>query len=304
MNPLMAPTMITTGLGVGNVKQPTKKSTNSSGEWFVPAIADAESFIKNLENTVKEGLGKLSNTPTVSPSQIAASQQSSRVANLRNQIRGNAGTIEDIYNALFGDLDALVNSRRGEIDRLAGKSIEDLTQKYVSSIPGIESSYAALGAGDSTDNTYAKVDAKAGFEKAADEVGEQKNKDLTALGLYDQETKAGFNADRDALRRIISRLDETENEGDLADARNTIENKIDSARANRASLKTDGALRGDLNNATSGLSTRADSIKSSLDAILNSSLSGTTKEAARQAVTNSAGLTDEEKNQLTANRGY
>lgn len=238
-----------------------------------------------------------------SAAELAARAQQAKIANLRGGIRGYQGEVDSIYNQLFGDLDTLIRSRAEEIDRTAGENINKLTDKYTGSIPGIESSYAALGAGDSTDNTYAKVDAKKGYESSVEEVGKQKAKDQATLGEYDQTTRANWGADRDALSRIFSRLDETENEQDLVQTRNDVENKLGTAKASRASLMTDQGLQGKIKGATDSAS-RIGSIQGSLDNILQSALSGAVKDAAVAAVGQSAGLTDEEKNQIKANSGY
>lgn len=239
----------------------------------------------------------------LSAADIAAQKQAAKIAGLRGDIRGYQDDVDSVYNQLFADLDTLIRSRAEEIDKTAGENIGKLTDQYVGSIPKIESSYASLGAGDSTDNTYAKVDAKTGYDGSVKEVGKQKEKDQTTLGEYDQTTRAGWGADREALNRIFGRLDETENEQDLVNTRNEVENKLGTAKATRASLMTDKGLKGAIADKTNGAS-RFDSIQGSLDAVLNSSLSGAVKEAAIQAIGQSAGLSDEEKNQIKANSGY
>lgn len=259
----------------------------------------------NVEQPQVGGGGGNTNTPTPQPSaaDIAAARAAERAGKLRGEIRGYQPQIEEIYNQLFADLDMLIKSRSKDIDASAGDNINKLTESYVGAIPRIESSYAALGAGDSTDNTYAKVDAKKGFEDSTAEVGKQKQKDLSTLGEYDQTTRAGWGADRDALNRIFGRLDETENEQDLANSRNEVENKLGTAKASRASLMTDDGLRGKIAGATDPTS-RMQSIQASLDALLNGSMSGGVKDAAFAAVGKSAGLSEEEKNQIKANSGY
>jgi len=234
---------------------------------------------------------------------LAARAAAARTNELRGQVRGYQGDVDSIYNQLFSDLDLLIQSRAGEIDRTAGDSINKLTEKYTGAIPGIESSYAALGAGDSTDSTYAKVDAKKGYEDSLEDVGEQKAKDQATLGSYDETTRANFGADRDALARIFARLDETDNDQDLVDARNAVETKLGTARASKASLMTDEGLKGKIKGATDS-SSRVGSIQSSLDNVLNSTLSGAVKQAAIAAAGTSAGLTDEEKNQIKANNAF
>ena len=234
---------------------------------------------------------------------IAQAKKAKLVGKLRNETRGYAPEVNKIYDQLFADIDTLLNSRRKDIEETSGRSIGDLTKKYVSSIPGIENSYSAVGAGDSTWAGDSKDDAKEGFESSVKQVGDQKSKDLAALSQYGEETKAGWNADREALNRIFSRLDETDNENDLAAGRNTVETKLAGAKANRATLMTDEGLKGKINAGTDS-SSRLAGIQSSLDSILNSSMANSVKDAAVQAVGQSAGLSDAEKDQIKRNSAY
>lgn len=85
--------------------------------------------------------------------------------------------------------------------------------------------------------------------------------------------------------------------------RNKVETQLDGAKATRSKLKTDDTLKKDIAARTDG-SSRMGSIQDSLNSILNSSLASGVKEAAQAAVGQSAGLTDEEKNQIKQNNPY
>lgn len=259
----------------------------------------------SVDNAAKAAPSKSPGSTYTAPSyaDIQAAKKAKLVGKLRNETRGYAPEVNTIYDQLFADIDTLLNSRRKDIEETSGRSIGDLTKKYVSSIPGIENSYSAVGAGDSTWAGDSKDDAKEGFESSVKQVGDQKGKDLAALSQYGEETKAGWNADREALNRIFSRLDETDNENDLAAGRNTVETKLAGAKANRATLMTDEGLKGKINAGTDS-SSRLAGIQSSLDSILNSSMANSVKDAAVQAVGQSAGLSDAEKDQIKRNSAY
>ena len=85
--------------------------------------------------------------------------------------------------------------------------------------------------------------------------------------------------------------------------RNKVETQLDGAKATRSKLKTDDTLKKDIVARTDS-SSRMGSIQDSLNSILNSSLASGVKEAAQAAVGQSAGLTDEEKNQIKQNNPY
>lgn len=233
----------------------------------------------------------------VDPAAAAEAAEAARVATLRGDIQGRRNAVLAAYEALFGDIDQLAKSQAGEIEKKAGQNINELTQSYTSSIPQIQSSYSAVGAGDSTDTRDAKITAKTGYDKSVSEVGENKSDDLAKVGQYVNENKANWMADKDSILRLIGRVGETEDVGDLNEARNTVENKLGTLGATRATLGTEQGARGKLSEITDD-GGRFAAIKDSLDNIVNSSLSGGVKAAAVQAVSDSAGLTSEDKQKI------
>jgi len=235
----------------------------------------------------------------------ATAQEAARmnkVRGLRDEILGKRGNVMSAYDALFGDLDNLVRSKAGDIEKATGENIGKLTEQYTASIPKIRGSYDALGAGDSTDTRDANIGAKKGYDDSVAEVGKQKQSDLAKVGQYEAETKAGWNADKDSIMRLLNRVNETEDEGDLREARNQIEDKVGEAGASRAKLSTDEGARGRLSAITADAG-RFDAIKSSLDNIVNSNLGGDVKSGAVQAVLNSADVSDEDKEKVKLQYG-
>lgn len=254
------------------------------------------------ENGIATGANTANGSFTSDPTVLAQRQALARVQKLRGDIKGRAPELEAAFNALFGDMDNLARDKSAEIERKAGENINDLTGQYTASIPGIESSYAALGAGDSTDTRDAKISAKTGYEKSVKQVGDNKDADLAKVGQYANESKAKWSADKDSMLRLISRVDETENEGDLNTARNEVENKLGTLNADRATLTTDAGARGKLSEITKD-GGRYEAAKAALDNVLKSSLSGGVKQAAVEAISNSADLDDEDKQRIKLEYG-
>lgn len=257
------------------------------------------------EGNLVSGGGSIGGGSASAAQIMAAQQEAERMAQvraLRDAISGRRGDVESAYKLLFGDLDRLARDRASDVERTAGENINKLTEQYTASLPGIESSYAALGAGDSTDTRDAKIGAKTGYESGVKEVGKNKESDLAKIGNYVGETKAGFDADRASILRMIGRVGDTEDLGDLRAARNSVEDKLDSAKAGRAKLNTDEGARGQLSKITDDAG-RFDSIKAALDNVMNSSMSGGVKAAAVQAISNSSDLTDEDKQKIKLQYG-
>lgn len=218
---------------------------------------------------------------------------------LIQEILAKRAVVDQAYKALFGDIDAVARERAKEIESTAGENVNKLTDQYLASIPGIDNSYAAVGSFDSTYKGDARKGADDAFKSSTAEVGKNKEADLAKVGSYVSENKAKYGAEKDSILKMIDRANETTDEGDLREARNQIESSLAGTNAARGALKTDEGARGELSKITAD-NGRFESIKDSLDKVMQSSLSGAVKSAAVQAVTSSSDLSDEEKNKVKA----
>lgn len=223
-------------------------------------------------------------------------------AQLRGELKGKGAEIENIYNSLFGDLDNLVRTRDAELETEYGGQFKKAADTYAAAIPQIETSYAAIGSADSTDNADAKTGAKKGFDETNATIGKNKASDKAKLGQYSTEQRAKFTADRDSAKRNVERADATDDAGALRQMRNDVETNIGAANVTRATLGTDAGARGEVSRLTSD-SGRFQEAMNALDSIVKSSMSGAVKEAAVKAVTDSAGLSDEEKKKVQETYG-
>lgn len=254
------------------------------------------------DNTISDvgyGDAAAATTPTkLTASQIAASKASKT----RGDIRNRGAELNAIYNALFGDLDTLLKARSGELETQYGKQFEDAAKSYASSIPTIQNSYAAIGAADSTDTSDAKDNAKDAFDTTNRTIGENKTKDLTAVGQYGREQRAKIQADQDALNYNLGQLDSTTDQGALDSMRGDVESRIGSANTTRATLGTDGTARNELSALTAD-NGRFESASNALDSLLKSSMSGAVKQAAVKSIVDNAGLSDDDKQKINMQYG-
>jgi hypothetical protein len=225
-----------------------------------------------------------------------------QVSAIRNDTKARGADLNAIYDELFGTLDNLARDRAGQVEKDYGDQFGAAAKQYTDSVPMIENSYASIGSGDSTDKTYAKNTAKEGFETTNKGIQKNKDADLTKIGSFVNEQKGKYNADRDSGNRLVSRVDETDDLGDLRSARNSVEDKIGSLKAEEATLGTDAGARGTLS-AITGDAGRKDELMTALDQIIKSSLSGGVKQAAVKSVVDSGGLSDEDKKKVQAQYG-
>lgn len=222
--------------------------------------------------------------------------------NFKTQIAGKAGDVESAYGALFGDLNNLIISRDSELETQYGDQFKKAGEQYAGAIPEIETSYASIGAGDSTDNTYAKNKAKKGFDDTTETIGKNKESDKAKLGQYKKENEAKFTADRDAARKVIADAGSTSDVDALRSGKNSLDSNLSATGVTRATLGTDGTAKKAVSDLTKD-GGRFESAVNALDSIIQSSLSGSVKEAAVKSITDNAGLTDEEKEKINVQYG-
>lgn len=240
---------------------------------------------------------------SVSAAERARLAEEERMRNqLRSEITARGADVDSIYNQLFSDLDTLLRDRDAQLEEQYGTQLATATEQYTSAIPEIETSYAAIGASDSTDTSDAKTRAKKGFDETSRTIGENKKTDKTKLGQYGSEQRAKFTTDREAAQRNVGRAGETTDVDALRAMRNDLETNIGSAQNTRATLQTDAGARGEISRLT-GDAGRFEAATNALDNIIKSSMSGAVKQAAVEAITNSAGLSDDEKKKVQQQYG-
>lgn len=277
----------------------------SAGDAAKKANAAAIKASSQKKQTQKAAAAAAASTPSSSGYSFsgggAAADPDDAMRNtLKAAIKGKAGAIEAIYNALFGDLDNLVRTRDAELTTQYGGQRTKATEQYTDALPEIDQSYASIGSYDSTQRGDSRGKAKKGYEDTLTTIGQNEKADRDKLGAYRAEQAAKFTADRDSARRNIGRVDETTDVGALRGLRNDLESNLDTAGVTRASLGTNGSQT--LQQLT-GDNGRAEAATNALDSIIKSSLGSDVKAAAVKAVVDSAGLSDEDKKKVQATYG-
>lgn len=219
------------------------------------------------------------------------------IAATRGQIHARASDIMHAYDALFGQLDAILKDKAAKTESDYGDQFATTSKNYTDSIPEIQKSYAAIGSGDSTDQSDAKDKAHEGFVSANQTIQKNKDTDLAAIGNYGATQRSKYGADRDSVNRLVSRSDADASLASLQGAQGDLDNKLGSIQADTGALTTDSGARGQLSALTAD-NGRFDSVRQALDTVVKSSMSGSVKQAAVQAVVDSAGLSDLDKQKV------
>jgi hypothetical protein len=271
-------------------------SGHRSGSFAATRIADPNPQQPAAQNTGGGGGGGGGySAPAVDPD---AAQRNA----LKSRIGGRGGEIEAAYAALFGDLEGLLRSRDSELESQYGDQLKKASETYTGALPEIEGSYAAIGAGDSTDQSDSKTKAKKGFEDTTKTIGSNKQKDKAALGQYGNEQRAKFSADKDSAMRAINSAAETTDVSALRGLDNDLSGNLSQTGVTRATLGTDAGARGAITALTND-NGRYDAAINALDSIIKSSMSGAVKSAAVEAITSAGGLNDTEKKKIQEQYG-
>lgn len=307
----------------GQLNDPYKASSGGSSSSGFPIPLGWVGDVKNaLSGAAKVGSNALNQAIAVSNKRTqssgggggsrgpsAADKAAAKEAAERNALRAEAtARVQEMlsaYDGLFGGLDTLLRDRAKTVESDYGEQFGTAAKQYADSLPMIESSYASLGAADSTDLRDADIKAEDGFKETNKTIKKNKEADLSKIGQYGSEQKAKWNADRDSVNRLNGRLAGVEDLGELRSSRNSLEEKLGSVRADSGTLNTDSGARGQLSGLTQDAG-RFDSLTNALDAILKSSMGRGVKEAAVQSVADSGGLseTDKKKTQTMLGNTY
>lgn len=236
------------------------------------------------------------------PAAAAAAAESARVNQIKGDVRGKAAQLLALYDQLFGNLDNTIKAQEGDLEQQYAAQFKKAADQYAKAIPTIQNSYASIGSGDSTDATYAKNDAKQGFEDTNTTIGKNKSDDIAKLGKTKAEKKATYQAGKDSVNSNLGRLDSTTDVNSLESMRGELDKGVSDANIENARLGTDGSFR-DALRASTGDNGRFDQAVSSLDSIIKSSMSGGEKAAAATSIATNAGLSEAEKQKLNLQFG-
>jgi hypothetical protein len=286
------------GSGVKNVGRPIKIYENG----FDAQLLSAESNQIPDPNPGGATLGATTDVGDGGGSRAQADPDAGQRSTLKNRIAGRGNEIDAAYGSLFGDLNSLVSARDAELETQYGGQLKKASDQFTEALPMIDQSYAAIGSYDSTQRNDSRGKAKKGFEETTQTIETNKGKDKAALGQYKREQEAKFTADKEAAKRAVASAGETTDVGALRSLSNDLDTNLSATGVTKATLGTEGAAKKAVTDLT-GDNGRFDAAINALDSIIKSSMGSDVKAAAVKAVTDSAGLTDEEKKKVQAQYG-
>jgi hypothetical protein len=164
------------------------------------------------------------------------------VAQVGEAARGRARRANQIFDALFGDLNRVLADRRQQIQDQFGREREAATSQFETELPQLGAAFAARGLADSDFRTDAEAGAAREFQQQLEGLGREETGLLADLGRFGGETRAQLEADRASLGDVQRGIRRAQRAGDvqaLEQARDDLNQRIEQLRIQRAGFGTE-----------------------------------------------------------------
>lgn len=221
---------------------------------------------------------------------------SPQVAALRADIIARRERANSIFDALTGAVQALAQEKRGGIEgdfaREQGRAIEDSTNQ----LNTVARTYRGRGLGDSSYKVNALDEGATAQARALEDLGRQRESGLTQVGSEAETALARINADRGSvggidLAQVGRREDGTYDVNQLAELRNSLDERIREAEVQQTQFGTQAGFRGKLEKIAPYGGT-VDTLKSALSSLVQSAAPKVVKDRLASAIISNYAPTD------------
>lgn len=232
----------------------------------------------------------------------AAAAQAAKDAAERNallqEINGMSPRAQALFADVFNRIKAVASDRKSKVDKTYNDQDAGYVDTFGKAVPQIDNAFAALGIGNSTYAGDRIDEAKSALDTSLAKSKENRQADLAEVGNWEASQRGAFEADQANINDAVGRAGGVQDVSTLRDARNNLTTTVNNISGKRQALNDDGGAIASLN-ARTGRSANFDSAMKSLEGVLASSMDVGTKNAAKQALIDNAGLDDEEKKKLS-----
>lgn len=175
-------------------------------------------------------------------------QDTAEARKLREGILGRRGEVQDILNAILGNIDTELGEAKGRRKGQFDRDVDSLVASLDSAIPDIQNAFAAMGLSNSTYKGDRVQDTRDSYGKSYEDTNRQLNEDLTGFQRNAASKKAEANTN---ASKMFSALDEVEgmqanadNLGQLKDFNSRSSNALADFRGEKSKFMPGGdALR-------------------------------------------------------------
>ena len=232
----------------------------------------------------------------------AVAERQKRIAqanSLKTGITGIISNIKGVYDAIYGDVDAVGKEKVGQVDQRFDQETKSLSDQFNSQFPGIGAAYSSRGAYDSSYRGDAERAATTGYQNQVEGIGQERSTAQADVGRWVAGQQADVNANKGGLDAILSQIQSSENPDELQVLQNTLDERKRTLEASRAGLQSRDSYLAKANS-LAPTNDRMAGLTASLTNVINSQVPLPPKRAiGRQLIANS-GLPPAQAAQATA----
>ena len=235
--------------------------------------------------------------PAAAAAAAKAAADAAKAGALRGEITNLVNSVKDIFNQRYGQVDAAAGEQTGKLNERFATESADVTQQVEAENQKIGAAHASGGSFDSSYRGNNVDTVTTGGKNQIRDMGIDLQDALATIAGFVTTQKGSFDAEKGGMEKVLGRLAETTDLGELTSLRNEIDNKITTLNSGQAGYNTVAqnmqALEG-----IAPTSSRAVQLKTTLSQILAGNADKSQKAAIGQKLISSAGLTPEEQQAL------
>lgn len=220
-------------------------------------------------------------------------------AYIRGSLQDKIDALNNLYNVLTNDINALTQERRGQLEESYGTQTKDLQGQYEKNQGVLPWSFAARNARYSSDYENAQQDAADTYNRNLTAINKDKQDKLAELGRTYSGQIAGIDAGRSALAGVNPNFYGTQ--ADFDAARGNFDRQITDLSTQRAGLGTQQSYLGKLQGIAPAQTTGVADLQAQLQKLSQSSIPGFAKQTIAQGLIKQSGQNEKELNDYFEN---
>lgn len=289
-NPLQQQRGIQSNPVVANKPAPrTASATGGTGAVLGAATGGATAPLSNRSVGAAD--------PQAAAQAQAEAANRARIASLRGDVSRVIGSIKQVFDQIYGDANAAAASQNVDLTKGYEATVGDINGELSQGLPKIGAAHSAAGTFDSSYRTNNEDSLRSDAESQIQAAGRDLESDKTKVGSWLASQQANVGAQKSGLDTVLSRIAESEDEAELAQLRNTLDERLTNVRASKADVQTNQSYLKTLSSATPG-SQRVAAVQGTLAKIIGGSAAPALKKQVAGAFIANSGLEESEKQQL------
>ena len=208
----------------------------------------------------------------------------------RQTLRDKIAALNNLYGSIYGDLQNLANTKRGELEKNYGEQYQAADKGYQAGLGQIQNVMSSRGITDSSYNAEAQGTAKDAYTQDISNLDRAKQADLAKVAQFYNSAYGGLQGGQQQLAAINP--DQYGAVSDIQGAVGQLDQQAQSLGQQRANLMTDSQLAQQLQGVAPAKSMTSDELTKQLQTLVTSSAPRFAKEQIAQGLIKRAQLQD------------